>query len=332
MLAIGATLAVTSSLAHAEGPDSVSAQVLFDQAKKLMAAGKYADACPKLEESQRLDPGLGTLLNLGDCFEHEGKTATAWGKFVEAAAAAKAANQAAREHHARERASALFSRLSNIVINVASAEKSPGLEVKRDGALVGQAQWGTPMPADPGEHVVSAGAPARTAWETKIKVDAEGHTAVVAVPELAAAAAAVTTSQSGAAVARRASTGGAFAPENTTEDEGRGLGTQRTLALVAGGVGAAGIVVGSVFGLKSLGKRNKADEVCTPECLPDRDGLNLKAEALAAGNISTAGFIVGAAGVVLGLALWFTATPSPKGTTAAQIGVGAGSVVVKGSW
>jgi hypothetical protein len=330
VIAIGATVAVASSEARAQGSDSVSAQVLYDQAKKLMAAGKYAEACPKLEESQRLDPGSGTLLNLGHCYENEGKTASAWGKFVEAAAAAKAANQSERERVARERASTVFPRLSNIVINVAAGDKTPGLEVKRDGALVGKAQWGTPMPADPGEHVVSAAAPARAAWETKIKVDAGARTVSVAVPELAAVV--VATSQSGPPVAGRASAGGAFAPEKASENEGPGLGTQRTLALVTGGVGLAGIAVGSVYGLKSWGKRNEADDVCKPECPIESNGLDLKAEALTAGNISTAGFIVGAAGVVGGLALWFTAAPSSKSTARARVGVAPGSIVVAGSW
>src|SRR6266542_5267230 len=143
--AAGALCFALCSSAHAQNSpgDSASAQGLFDQAKKLMTQGKYSEACPKLEESQRLDPGSGTLLNMGDCYEHEGKIATAWARFLEAAAAAKAAGNVERERVSRERAAALSSKVAHLLINVAAANGPAGVEVKRDGAAVGRAQWGT---------------------------------------------------------------------------------------------------------------------------------------------------------------------------------------------
>src|SRR5258706_1569998 len=65
--------------------DPVVARALFDEGRRLAGEGKYSQACPKLEESQKLDPGLGTLFGLADCLEHVGRTASAWSRFRDAA-------------------------------------------------------------------------------------------------------------------------------------------------------------------------------------------------------------------------------------------------------
>src|SRR5258708_3181799 len=90
----------TSLPSQAHANDVAMAQSLFDDAKKLVGEGRYADACVKFEQSQKLDPGMGTLFNLADCFEHVGKTASAWAGFLDVAAQAKAATQTQREQAA----------------------------------------------------------------------------------------------------------------------------------------------------------------------------------------------------------------------------------------
>src|SRR5512145_2755140 len=89
------TTLLVGGYAHGQaGSDRVTARSLFDEARALVAAGKVADACPKFEESQRLDPGPGTLFNLADCYERSGRTATAWLTFLDVATAMRAGGQA----------------------------------------------------------------------------------------------------------------------------------------------------------------------------------------------------------------------------------------------
>ncbi|WP_437939271.1 hypothetical protein [Sorangium sp. So ce341] len=126
----------------ARAADTATAQALFDDAKKLMAAGKYAEACPKLEESQSLAPGLGTQLNLALCYENLGRTASAWSLYLEVAGGARAANQLDREKVARQQAAALEGKLSCLTITV--SEPPEGIEVKRDGKPIGRVQWARP--------------------------------------------------------------------------------------------------------------------------------------------------------------------------------------------
>ena len=84
--------------------DKAAAQALFDEAIKLIGSRSYGEACPKLEESERLDPAMGTRFQLAQCYEAVGRTASAWAGFLELADLARAAGQEAREKTARQRA------------------------------------------------------------------------------------------------------------------------------------------------------------------------------------------------------------------------------------
>ena len=138
----GVQLLEPELFAHAQQQSSpaqkVAAEALFDDALKLMRAGKHADACPKLEESQRLDPGIGTLLYLGECYENVGRTASAWASFREAASRAGAEGQSERLKSATERASRLEPKLAYLTIQAApEARAIQGLSVRLGQTVIG---------------------------------------------------------------------------------------------------------------------------------------------------------------------------------------------------
>ena len=144
--------------------DKALAQALFDEGRELMRQAKYPEACPKLAESLRLDPALGTRLNLALCHEHEGKTATAWSEYEDALSEARKRGDAKREQFAREHIEALQPRIARVIVKV--DDEVPGLEVSRDGTPLKKPSWGSELPIDPGEHVFVASAPGYERGET----------------------------------------------------------------------------------------------------------------------------------------------------------------------
>ncbi|MDF2698209.1 MAG: hypothetical protein K0S65_6592, partial [Labilithrix sp.] len=112
--------------AYAQALPSVSeqmlAQSLFDEARQLMDRGKYAEACPKLAESQRLDPGGGTLLNLAICHEKEGRFGTAYLEMKAASSQAGKDGRKDREKIANERLTALGPRVPRLAVHVVREE------------------------------------------------------------------------------------------------------------------------------------------------------------------------------------------------------------------
>jgi len=106
---------------------SAAAQALFDEAKRLIQQGDAAAACPKLEESERLEPGIGTKLNLANCYEKVGRTASAWILYLEVESDTKRNGQVERQTMAHNRAAALQPRLSHLTISVSPKSRVAGL-------------------------------------------------------------------------------------------------------------------------------------------------------------------------------------------------------------
>ncbi|HVK70250.1 MAG TPA: hypothetical protein VM694_37610, partial [Polyangium sp.] len=136
-----------------------------------MKGGRAAEACPKLAASQKLDPRPGRLLALGDCYETNGETASAWATFREAESTARAGKDERRREEAARRAGELELKLAKLVVEVAPEARVAGLEVRRNGKRVEAEVWGAAVPVDPGEQVIEAVAPGKKGWAEKIVVE-----------------------------------------------------------------------------------------------------------------------------------------------------------------
>ncbi len=331
-------LAQPASEAHA------AAAALFEDARRLMGEGKFAEACPKLAESQRVDPGMGTLYQLSACYEAIGRTASAWVGFRDVAGLALTAGLADREKAARGKASALEPKLMRLKITMQPANAGAGIEVKRDGAVVSPALWGTPLPLDPGPHKVSATGPDKEPWEITVQLDQPGGVVNVDVPFLLdKKAGAAAPAPIAAGPQAGLPPGGAPPPESTAppppEEGVRVRPWQLPLGIVATVVGAAGMGTGVAFGFmaKSAYDQSNTTGGCTAgttHCT-GTTGLSERTDAVNKGNIGTGVFIAGAVVAAGGVVLWITAPSRAARVGAAslpQLGLGPNGVSLRGAW
>lgn len=302
------TLAAPLAAAAPSASDKATAQTLFDDALKSLASKDYESACKKLEESNRLDPAMGTKYRLAECYEHLGKTASAWATFREVSDEAKAAGQNDREKRARERANKLEPKLARLTVTAAGPTK--GLEVKRDGTLIGEGQLGTALPIDPGSHLIEATAPGKKPWKTNVDV-APSSKGAVSIPALEDAP----VDKPEPPAPKDA------APEATPSAWQKPVG----IAAIAVGVVSLGVSTALILSARST-MRDSEPHCAGNAC--DAEGKDLRDRAVSRGNISTAFFVIGVVAAAGGTVLYLTA---PSGDTP-RVGVGPGFVTLTGQF
>ena len=331
-IAIAIALAAPAPAAAQDRSDRVAtAQALYERAAELIRAGQWAEACPKLEESQRLDPAMGTQFYLASCHESTGRITSAWSLFLEVAAAAKAAGNTARERTARARAADLEPRLPRLTVIVPDEVAAvAGLEVIRDGAAQKPVVWGTPVPVEVGAHLIRVTAPAKQAWERRV-VLAERAREVVTVPVLADA----TGAPPSPVVTPPVVTPPVITPPVVPPPpRSTRLSTPRVLALTAFGVGVAGVVTGSVLGVMAGSTWSGVDAACPKHTGCSKQAHDDSKRALSLATGSTIAFIGG--GVALGTAVALWLIPGPRPTSALHLtpvaGSGVTGLIAGGSW
>ncbi|HTQ48775.1 MAG TPA: hypothetical protein VMI75_38720 [Polyangiaceae bacterium] len=325
------TAAPASFAQQAGSNDKVAAEALFEQGRALAAQGKYAEACPRFADSERLDPSSGTLLNLANCYEKLGRTATAWATYREAASAASAAGRADNLGVAQRHADALAPKLAKLTATVTQAVD--GLVVRRDGVEMPRSEWGAPIPIDSGTHTVEAEAPGYKTWSTDIDVPQDGALVTVTVPTLEAAPVqpAPPAPAPSAATPTEAPAPGP-APEAPSGSVGSG---QRVAGIVIGAIGLAGLAASGVFAVVAKNTYDDSLKNCQPNNpgLCNGTGVSQRNDARTDGNIASVAFGVGAAALAGGVIVWLTA-PRASSTGAASLVVAPtlGGAVVQGAF
>lgn len=313
VLTAGWHLADPSVALAQDAQKTAMAQSLYEEAMKDFSAGKYGDACPKLERVVELVPqGLGARIDLGGCYEASGRLASAFGAFLTAESMGKAAGDK-RAADAGARASALRDRLASLKVEVpADVKAAPGFSIKRDGVALTEAEFGLALSIDKGEHVILVTATGRAPWEKKITV-ADGEKPVVTV-ELGAAE-----GGTGPADPKGDPNGDPKGPgdgqvgpnpepKKPDTTESTFMTPLRITGLVGGIVGVATVGIGVGLGMAAKSDydaSNEAEGGCNPDTnqCSKQAGVDLRDSAVTLGTAATglvvAGAVLGAAGIVL---------------------------------
>lgn len=301
--------------AWAEPDDTARAARLFDEAMSLAAAGQFKEACPKFEESQRLDPGLGTQFNLALCFEKEGRLGSAWRTYASVKRLAHETGKEGPEDSARQKMKELRPRVPYLVLSASTTD--PDVTLKVDGQRVERETWSF-YAIDRGEHLVEATAPAKEPWQQVVTVpeateDPTGVELEVQVPPLVLTKARVVT---------------------VTKETPN---TRRTVGYALGVVGVAGIGAAVVSGIVILHDYAVAKDDCT---VKDGDVYKCKdtsaRDAISNGKtliaVNYAAWGVGLVGLGVGSYLLLTSGPKkpPAAVVTPIVGPSAGGVSVVG--
>jgi len=199
------------------------------------------------------------------------------------------------------------------------------VKVKMDGEVLAERLKGSALPIDPGEHTFTFEVAGRPSIEKHLMIF-EGEKLRRERVEFEALAAPNPVSPSPVTVAKsevvEPPPGPAARPP---------LGKTRIVALSLAGVGVAATGVGVAFSFVAMSRRDTANGICPGDCA-STEGVEAWKRATSAGNIATGAFIVGAAGIASGVAVWLLAKPGSDGAPATQISFGPGGIQMTGRW
>ena len=284
------------------------ARALFKEANTALEKGDYASACPKFDAAMKLYPSPSTALNIAQCMEHDGKTASAWTAYQRA----RALNRDTKDPVRREAIDKLVnegsSRLESSVPRVRlTVRGSPrGLRVTADGQEVPAASFGVPLPIDPGAHEIVGTADGYAEWRETVQAE-KGKQADVSI------ALRRLQPQEGSAVLPPPGEPSAPPVETTASTASK----TPVWAWVSGGVGLVALGIGAGFGAAALAKQSSIASACGarfPHCASDATTKTTVNALVNTRNVDRDVFIglaaVGGAAIVAGIVGIATARPT----------------------
>ena len=304
-----AVMALATAVSPSRAQDAQAqamGRALFNEGVVLFNRGDFEAACPKFEASLKQFAGLGTRGKLAECYEKQGRVASAWQAYRDVAQLAARGGDVAREQVASERAKSLESKLAYVNIAVTPANDLPGLVIKRGGRELERAKLGSAEPVDSGGITIEVSAPGRKTFTGRVTA-MHGQVVRFEVPLLSLESSAQTTP------------GGAVTPpprggEPPSTVHGDPPSWQTPVGLVLIGAGVVSMGIGGVFGLSASSSYDGAFATgggcdrATKTC--DGPGQTAVDEANSKATFSTVLFGAGGGLIAVGAIVLLTAPSS----------------------
>lgn len=278
-----------AALADDEPKDVPLADQLFREGKRMLADGLIDEACLKFEESQRLDPSGGTMMNVARCHRMQKRWATAYADYTDAFSTAKREQRDDRMTEAKAQLDELEPLVMHLSFVVpAEVSSLPGFAIARNGVSLSAASWSTVQPVDPGKIVIEATATGYHPFHTVVDVEQPGQAVTVPIPMLEKL------------------------PESPPKlvpwtppivpPPPEGMPATRVAGIVIGSTGVVGVVLGAIAGGVALSRQSEADTICPGTVCP-ADAVALNEDAHTAATLANVGVFGGlgltAVGVIL---------------------------------
>jgi hypothetical protein len=304
LLAASTLFGATQLHAAPTAKERAEAKTLWTKGKKLVAQEKWVEAIEAFRAASELAPTAQYQLDLARALA-EAKELLEAKQMAELVVRSSEPNTQLAKNAAKKLADSLAPRIPTLEIAV-RGDAAATATVTLNGDEV---QAGSPLALDPGSYLVRAVAGDGGEAKSKVELVEGEHRKVELVLEAATTSTGVSNAPS------EPSSGGTMLP-----------------AAIAFGVGGAGVVLGSVFGILGFHETAAVTEVCGGTvCPPDRAGDVDRVQMY--GTVSNVSFAVGGLGIATGIVLALTmgADDAPDEASAwVQPYVGAGEVGVVG--
>ena len=301
--------------------ETAATRTLAVDGLKLAQAGNCDEAIPKLERAEKLHHSPIVLSRLGECQVSVGKLVEGTEMLRKVLREPLPPTPSPALSKAYERAQTALDaakpRIAGLTIAV-SGPQPADLRLTVDGLVVASALLDSELPADPGEHSIEASAPGFLKASARVSLGSADKKTVSlkleADPNAPAPVPPGATSDADAAAPTTAH------QPSTADNAPAALppsAPSHTGAYVAWGVGVVGVGVGAAFGLMTINGKHDLNGQCVENTCPasQREAVD---SAKRNGNISTIGFGVGGAGLLLGTVLYFTVGRSSSDAQASR--------------
>jgi hypothetical protein len=298
MLGIAALSLACSVTVGANADEPSAAEQLFSDGRAALVDHQYDVACAKFRESDKLDPAVGTHLNLANCEELRGHIAVARVLFAEAIKQLPADDP--RYAIAKDRFQVLDARVPRLTIR-SRASLPTGSQLMIAGQLLELGATQMPLRFAPGSYQLRVSIPKRAPSEYSLKLS-EGGAVEFEIP--------ADTSQPGATPPSK--------DANPASSRANRWSTLQWTGVGAAGAGVIALGVGGYFALGAASKNSDSSKDCSGDlCGPT--GYDERTTAVSRGNMATGFAVAGLALVGAGAALFFIGNDGRRDVVASSL-------------